>query len=1304
MVEYRILGALRVIRDDLVVELGGPRQQLVLAVLLLHANQSVPTSHLVDGVWGAAPPNSARKTAQAYVSRLRRAIGDEVVETTSSGYLLRVDTASVDAGRFQALVADARAHLPAEPEPAGRLLESALSEWRGAAWGALADTAVLAPDAARLTELRRSAVEDRLEVELALGRGLEVVSELEGLVAAHPLRERPRGLLMVALYRAGRSADALGLYDQTRRLLRTELGSEPDPRLQQVHERILRQDPDLLRRPRSVGTTRGGAAGARNPYKGLRSFGADDTEDFHGREAFVADALARLADEPMVALVGPSGSGKSSVVRAGVLPRVPEEPMADGRRWRAALMVPGERPFAAVAAALDGLLPDATHSRVDAVMRGDDLDLVRAGLHVCPHEDDHVLLVVDQFEEVFVSAGDPTTADRFVRNLAELAEDPHGRITPLVTIRADFVDRPLSHPRLGRWIDRGLVTLLPMSPAELEEACVAPATSVGVAVAPELSAELVAEVAGNPGALPQFQYALTELFDSRGPTGLTLEAYRAIGGVSAVLAQRAEQEYQVLDDAGAVAAREVFLRLVTPGDGVDDTRRRARRGELEGVADDPAVTQDVLARFGRVRLLTFDRDATGEATVEVAHEAMLRAWPRLRDWVDAVRDDLRDHRRLTQAAAEWVTADRHDDYLLSGAPLDRFGGLADTVQLTDEETDYLRASLDRRDRDRRLDDRRREQERELERRANGRLRLVAAVLAVATVVGAALTALAVNRSDVAAAERDAAVVARELNLVGELTAGAVAVRESDPELSLLLALQAVDLTQTIDAPVPGDTVAALHWGLQESGVAYPVVDAPTQVLESPDGPRGIFELPIDELVALAATSVSRPMTPDECQEWLDLSACPDPRDVPPTDLTAGAAPAVPGERAASPLARTTVTYLNSGFDAAGLEIETDLFHEATGITVAIDFEFATHLINAQLADGDVDLALLPAPSDVLARGRAGELVDVAGYLDPARLRDDLSASLVDRATDGSAIWGVPVDLSVKSMIWYPVPAFADAGYEVPDSWPDLVALVDQIVADGRTPWCHAETQGLDVGWPGTDWIEDLVLHDLGPDAYDQWVTHEIGFDDPRIRRAFERYGQLVLGPRRIHGGSAAAVTAQTDTAWRPMIEDPPQCWLMHMPSFGTQWMGGFGIQPGVDVDQFSMPPVSPHGRDTMLGGGAYLIVLRDRPEVRETVRWLIGPEFGRDVAARPWDPVWTFRADRNFPLDAYANPSQRQAAEAVQAAIGKDTFRFDGSDLMPLPVMMAFWEAMVMYLQDGPDNLDEVLAHVEAAWQDVEDG
>lgn len=240
--DFRLLGPLQVAGPDGVLALGGAKQRSVLAVLLLHANQVVSTDRLIDALWGATPPLTAGKTVQVYVSRLRKAVGDDRLVTLAPGYVLYVDATELDLTRFEQLAAEARR---ASPERASEKLRDALGLWRGAPLADLAYEEFAQAEITRLEEMRLGAVEQRLEADLALGRHDELVAELETLIGLHPLRERFRYQLMLALYRSARQAEALDAYRKARQELADELGLEPSESLKQLEAAILRQDPEL---------------------------------------------------------------------------------------------------------------------------------------------------------------------------------------------------------------------------------------------------------------------------------------------------------------------------------------------------------------------------------------------------------------------------------------------------------------------------------------------------------------------------------------------------------------------------------------------------------------------------------------------------------------------------------------------------------------------------------------------------------------------------------------------------------------------------------------------------------------------------------------------------------------------------------------------------------------------------------------------------------------------------------------------------------------------------------------------------
>lgn len=242
MLEFRILGPLEVWDGDTALQLGGQRQRAVLALLALHPGEVVPSERLITELWGESPPRTASTALQNAISQLRKTLGADVLETRAPGYALRVDKAAIDACRFEQLLDEARG---VEPARRAELLREALQLWRGPPLGDFAYESFAQNEAARLDELRLTALEERIEAELELGRAGDLVGELEALVRENPLRERPRGQLMLALYRSGRQAEALQAYQEARRTLVDELGIEPTPALQQLHASILRQESAL---------------------------------------------------------------------------------------------------------------------------------------------------------------------------------------------------------------------------------------------------------------------------------------------------------------------------------------------------------------------------------------------------------------------------------------------------------------------------------------------------------------------------------------------------------------------------------------------------------------------------------------------------------------------------------------------------------------------------------------------------------------------------------------------------------------------------------------------------------------------------------------------------------------------------------------------------------------------------------------------------------------------------------------------------------------------------------------------------
>lgn len=729
---FHVLGPVEADDGDHGLSLGPPRQRALLGVLLLHRDEVVSTARLVDALWGEDPPRTAGHSLQTYVSGLRVVLGADRIETRPPGYVFHAASEEVDACLLEERIrAGVHALDSGDAATAAALFARGLALWHGEPLADVAGTLSIGPEVARLRELYLRALDGWAAAQLRMGRHEDVLPELERLTRAHPLAERLWCHRLVALYRAGRSADALRAYQDLRSILVEELGVDPSVEVARVYEQILVQDPHLL----AIGTAPPAASDGelRNPYKGLRPFAEEDAADFFGRDDLVREMLGVLAEpgRGLLAVVGPSGSGKSSAVRAGLLPAVDRGALAGLEKAIVMTVLPSRDPVGAVAAALGGVGGGSRIPPPDDPGWLTRLLEERAG-------DSPVLLVIDQFEELFTLVD--TDVRRWFLDALTLALDADRiDLRIVVTLRADFYDRPLGHADFGRRFVAGTVAVLPLSAEQLEEAAVGPAHRMGIVFEPALVAAMVAEVADQPGALPLFQYALTELFERRRGDTLALDAYRAFGGVRGAVSRRADDLYGRLSADEQHAARQLFLRLVHPGEHVDDSSRRLPAGEIAGLNVDPVAMQTVLDRFGRARLVSFDRDPrTGAATIEMAHDALLRTWDRLGSWIDDAREDLRRRDALVVAVDEWRSEGEHAGFLLTGPRLDAYERWAETtsLRLTSRERRFLDASLHRRDRDREAEQARHRQEEQLRRRAARRLWGLAAAVGALMMIAA----------------------------------------------------------------------------------------------------------------------------------------------------------------------------------------------------------------------------------------------------------------------------------------------------------------------------------------------------------------------------------------------------------------------------------------------------------------------------------------------------------------------------------------------------------------------------------------
>ena len=779
--EFGLLGPLTVRRGGAPVPVPQGKLRVVLAVLLLNAGKVVSLDDLAEALWGAAPPRTARVTMQNYVMRLRNALGEDDggrIATHPHGYSISIGASELDIAGFSAHLAAAEAAARTGSwDTAAAEARAGLSLWRGEPLADVNSELLSAQEVPRLAEMRLRALETRVEADLRAGRHGEVIPELRHLVSVHPLRERMHAQLMLALYRDGRQAESLAAYQHARQILVGELGAEPGSVLRDLQQRILAGDP-ALDAPRALDALRAeetATGSAASPYRGLSVFREGDAGLFFGRESATAQVLELMSacmDGPGLAVVsGVSGVGKSSLLRAGVLARLGKTGLAaapDAASWPRLVLAPGRAPLAELAVRA-GPLIGADAATVRQRLAADPADFALLARQAAfaggdgPPDDAErrVLLVVDHCEQLFTLCDDPQERQAFVAALHAAVIGGPGlppAALAVLVVRADFEARLADYPQLSEAV-QGRFLLTGMTERQLRLAITGPAAAAGARVDAELVRVLLDEVrtrvTGSPsaderyraigaGVLPLLSHALDQAWRVRSGETLTLADYERTGGIEGAVAASAQRAYDGLTSAQQDMARQVFIRLTATGDDGTDTAARVTRAELiSGLNGDRARdAAAVLETFAAERLLTLDAD-----TVDISHEALLTAWPLLRDtWLADARADRIVRTRLRASVTEWVLASRDPSYLYSGSRLDAAAGTASRVEadarhtaLSQAERDFLAASR-----------------RAGRRRARARQRLIVALLASVVVLIGLLT-VAVRAERATARQRDIAV-------------------------------------------------------------------------------------------------------------------------------------------------------------------------------------------------------------------------------------------------------------------------------------------------------------------------------------------------------------------------------------------------------------------------------------------------------------------------------------------------------------------------------------------------------------------
>lgn len=556
------------------------------------------------------------------------------------------------------------------------------------------------------------------------------------------------------------------------------------------------------------------APGTTCPYKGLASFQPEDASFFFGRTALIGELVRRLSASRTLVIGGPSGGGKSSLMRAGLIPALAAGALPGSQHWTTLLFSPGDDALGELAHQLGRLAPDRPPPTA--------ADL-GTGAHVARRyvpAGTAAVLAIDQFEELFTQNPDTPARQTFLDTLASLAASSEATIRIVIALRSDYYSTAALYPWLAGRISENQVLVGPMQRHELRQAIEEPAERAGLRLEPGLAEAFLDDAGDEAGALPLVAHALMETWSRRRGTLLTVDAFRAAGGVVGAIAQSAEHAYERLDPDGKIAARRLFLRLVTPGDNAPDARRRLAWDELE--AD--ALTHAVIEALANARLLTVD-----DRGVEIVHETLIGTWPRFRAWIEESRDALRNRQRITQVASEWNTQGRDPDLFYRGAPLAaalEWSERAD-IGLGDLATEFLVASRDARDAEETAALAAEQRRRRVRRIAFSTL----SVLAVAAVAASIVAFAALGRSQDKEAEA-------EQRFAHALATQAESLATTQPKLALALATESAARATPISAEAQRAIVSARQTlsssRIVPDGEPIPVGDVLTTVV-TPDG-------------------------------------------------------------------------------------------------------------------------------------------------------------------------------------------------------------------------------------------------------------------------------------------------------------------------------------------------------------------------------------------------------------------------------------------------------------------------------------
>ncbi|HBB36055.1 MAG TPA: ABC transporter substrate-binding protein [Cyanobacteria bacterium UBA8803] len=400
-----------------------------------------------------------------------------------------------------------------------------------------------------------------------------------------------------------------------------------------------------------------------------------------------------------------------------------------------------------------------------------------------------------------------------------------------------------------------------------------------------------------------------------------------------------------------------------------------------------------------------------------------------------------------------------------------------------------------------------------------------------------------------------------------------------------------------------------------------------------------------------------------------------------------------GSPAQKPKASGTVTIMGVVTGKGEEELKKALapFTEQTGIKVVYEGtnEFAT-LLPVRVDSGNApDIAMFPQPGLMADFARDGKLVPIDTFMDKTQLSNAYAQDWLDLATVDSKMYGIWYRAFVKSLVWYSPEAFAAKGYKIPTTWDEMIALSNQIVADGGVPWCLGMENGNATGWVGTDWVEDIMLRTAGPEVYDQWITHKIPFNHPAVKTAFEQFGQIVRNPKYVVGGTTGVISTPFGDSPKGLLDNPPSCYMHHQGSFIAAFFPE-NVVVGEDVNVFPFPPIKKEVGAPVLVSGEVVAMFNDTPEARKLMEYLATP--------KPHE-IWAsfggyLSPHKQVNLTAYPDDVTKNQADILTKA---KVIRFDGSDMMPGAVGTGtFWTGIVDYV--GGKDVDSVLKTINESW------